>query len=294
MSIILDGMDQSKTFLPRFVQQAKQVSNMWKLKTHVTGAIVHGHGVYGYFDSCQWPHASNMTIHVLVNILYMYRDNLPDTLYLQMDNCGRENKNRFVFAFCALLVELKVFRKIKVSFLMVGHTHEDVDQMFSRYSTYLRRQDVFTMDCLTSSFENCYTPSPTAVVLDEMPDVCRWLHTSIQDMAYHSKPHVFKFTRDSNGKAKMVIKKWSTDTEWESCVGTAMGHVLKDHPTGSPLLMKLDYRDQDLERLDDSINSASKFMSAEARRWWDQWFAETEDSVYGESLSDVVSTPCIK
>ena len=35
------------------------------------------------------------------------------------------------------LVEEKVFDKIKLSFLMVGHTHEDVDQMFSRYSICL-------------------------------------------------------------------------------------------------------------------------------------------------------------
>lgn len=39
----------------------------------------------------------------------------------------------------AYLVEKGVFRKIKVSFLMVGHTqivghtHEDIDQVFSKY-----------------------------------------------------------------------------------------------------------------------------------------------------------------
>ena len=146
MSIILDGMDQSKTNIPHFQQKSKQTSGNSKLKTHVTGAIVHGQGAYGYFDICEWSHSSNMTIAILMNVLYMYKDSLPPVLYLQMDNCGRENKNRFVFAFCALLVELGVFRKIKVSFLMVGHTHEDVDQMFSRFSNYLRRTDVFTMD----------------------------------------------------------------------------------------------------------------------------------------------------
>ena len=39
---------------------------------------------------------------------------------------------RFVLGFMSLLVELKVFKKVKISFLMVGHTHEDVDQVFSR------------------------------------------------------------------------------------------------------------------------------------------------------------------
>jgi hypothetical protein len=40
---------------------------------------------------------------------------------------------------CALLVELKIVKKITVNFLPVGHTHEDVDQMFSRISEHLKR-----------------------------------------------------------------------------------------------------------------------------------------------------------
>ncbi|XP_076103616.1 uncharacterized protein LOC143072525 [Mytilus galloprovincialis] len=49
-------------------------------------------------------------------------------------------KQRFVFGFLSLLVELKVLKKIKVSFLMVGHTHEDIDQVFSRFSVWLNMQ----------------------------------------------------------------------------------------------------------------------------------------------------------
>ena len=275
MSIILDGMDQSKTNLPHFQQKSKQTSGNWKLKTHVTGAIVHGQGVYGYFDICEWSHSSNMTIAILMNILYMYKDSLPPVLYLQMDNCGRENKNRFVFAFCALLVELGVFRKIKVSFLMVGHTHEDVDQMFSRFSTYLRRTDAFAMDDLTSAFEKSYTPMPTAILLENVPDFCRWLHPQIDDMCFHSKPHVFKFTRDKFGKAVMVIKKWSTDIQWVSCTGSANGHLLTDIPTGTPLLVQPNYsRDNDLDLLHDGLKHAANFLTPEASHWWECWFKD--------------------
>lgn len=41
--------------------------------------------------------------------------------------------HRYLLGFMAYLVEKGVFRKIKVSFLMVGHTHEDIDQVFSKY-----------------------------------------------------------------------------------------------------------------------------------------------------------------
>ncbi|XP_071168335.1 uncharacterized protein [Mytilus edulis] len=132
MSMIIDGMDQSKTEIPHFLYMSSLTSGMWKLKTHLVGALVHGVGLYGFFDWYQYAHSSNLTIHVILNILLMTKDSLPDVLYLQMDNCARENKNRFVFGFLSLLVELKVLKKIKVSFLMVGHTHEDIDQFFSR------------------------------------------------------------------------------------------------------------------------------------------------------------------
>ena len=37
---------------------------------------------------------------------------LPTRLFIQMDNCGRENKNQYVLAFLFLLVELKVFDEV--------------------------------------------------------------------------------------------------------------------------------------------------------------------------------------
>ena len=40
------------------------------------------------------PHGSNITINALLIVLFELKDNLSDVLYLQMDNCWRENKNR--------------------------------------------------------------------------------------------------------------------------------------------------------------------------------------------------------
>ena len=37
---------------------------------------------------------------------------LPTCLFIQMDNCGRENKNQYVLAFLFLLVELEVFDEV--------------------------------------------------------------------------------------------------------------------------------------------------------------------------------------
>ena len=42
--------------------------------------------------------------------------------WFSLDNCWRENKNRYVLAFLASLVELKVFVEAGIDFLIKGHT----------------------------------------------------------------------------------------------------------------------------------------------------------------------------
>lgn len=121
MSIIIDGMDQKSTSLPGFLVTPKSLSSMWKLPTHITGVIVHGRGHHSFIDFKEVPHDSNLTINVLLQTLLKYRS-LPATLYLQLDNCGRENKNRYVLALCCLLVELEIFKKVSNTFSFITQT----------------------------------------------------------------------------------------------------------------------------------------------------------------------------
>ncbi|WAR32001.1 OGG1-like protein [Mya arenaria] len=160
LSIILDGMDQEKTRLPHLPTTPKSLSNAWKVQFNLMGAIAHGIGIYGFFDPFQWSHGGNYTISILFSIFGML-DSLPEVLYLQLDNCPGANKNRFVIGFLALLVQAGIFKKIKLSFLMVGHTHEDIDQLFSRFSTNVRDKMIMTLDSLMQCFERCYRPTPT-------------------------------------------------------------------------------------------------------------------------------------
>lgn len=116
---IVDGMDQSKTNLPNTKLIAKSTSSLWCLWTHVTGAILHTKAsyvklVYCFVDFVQYPHDSNLTLTVIVNVLVNFAktNQFPEVLYLQMDNTCRENKNRFVLTFCAALVHLQIFKKV--------------------------------------------------------------------------------------------------------------------------------------------------------------------------------------
>lgn len=110
--IAQDGMDQAKLLLPRLVVIAHAYANARKLRTHLTGVLNHGRQPKGYFDLFQYPHDANLTINILLLELQSMGEDLPDTLYLQMDNCWRENKNQFVLNFLALLVKLDIFVKV--------------------------------------------------------------------------------------------------------------------------------------------------------------------------------------
>ena len=46
LTIIIDGMDQSKTNVPQLTTTTKSSQNLWRLRTHLTGNLVHHHYYY--------------------------------------------------------------------------------------------------------------------------------------------------------------------------------------------------------------------------------------------------------
>ena len=63
-----------------------------------------------------------------------------------MDNCWRENKNRYVFAYLCFLIQQGIFKQIIVNFFTIGHTHSDPDQAFSRISVRLHTTNAITLN----------------------------------------------------------------------------------------------------------------------------------------------------
>ena len=78
---------------------------------------------------------------------------------------------RHVFGFLHYLVLKGVFDNIYVSFLPVGHTHEDIDQMFSRFAVYLKGNNVYDMDELFTALKTSFTPSPEFIHLTKMTTI---------------------------------------------------------------------------------------------------------------------------
>ena len=70
------------------------------------------------------------------------------TLYLQADNCYKENKNQYTLFYLALLIAWGWFDDVYMSFLPTGHTHEDIDRLFSYLRIILKRDEYNTLIAL--------------------------------------------------------------------------------------------------------------------------------------------------
>ena len=60
---------------------------------------------------------------------------------MQLDNV-KSNKCWTLFAGLSALISLGIVRKVKVSYCVVGHTHEDIDAIIGTVVTYLRNVDI--------------------------------------------------------------------------------------------------------------------------------------------------------
>ncbi|KAI8488689.1 Titin-like, partial [Branchiostoma belcheri] len=217
LSIIIDSMDQNKTSLPHFSTPTKNQTSLQQMKIHLTGVLAHGQRKsYVYAWTSKYRMDVNITTNVLIDVLTDIskekRGRLPSTLYLQLDNSAKENKNKFMIAFCTWLVKLQIFQKVKLGYLMAGHTHEDIDQMFSRFSVRLQRQDATTVTELFRCIEASYAPQPQCRLLQALWDYRTLMSTHITaDMSGHSRPHNFVM-RAVDNKVNLLAQLWPVPT----------------------------------------------------------------------------------
>ena len=87
------------------------------MKTHLCGVLVHGVGLYiDIWIDAHHKHDSNQVVTSIMHVLQDVRNRrgniLPLKLRIQADNCGRENKNQYMFALCVALVAFKYFAEV--------------------------------------------------------------------------------------------------------------------------------------------------------------------------------------
>ena len=134
----------------------------------------------------------NLTCSLLWHHLCQIRENpqrRSKHLQIQMDNCPGENKNRTVFAFCGMLVHKKIYESVTLSFLIPGHTHDDIDQMFSTWSQHYWRNNLYTLDHIPEFVNQAYTDPtkrPTTYNLSWLYDFKSWLE-NLHTLTHYSK-----------------------------------------------------------------------------------------------------------
>ena len=102
---------------------------------------------------------------------------------------------------------------MRVGFLVVGHTHKDIDQMFLCVARRLMKHDAVTLKELKKEIAQSYTPEIKVVEVDSMFDVKAWMEPVQEDISGHIYHHQFKIESDGEGRATLSYKKWSTFTE---------------------------------------------------------------------------------
>ena len=106
-----------------------------------------------------------------------------------------------LFVCLSLLVARGVFKTVHVGLLMVGHTHEDIDAMFSRFSERLQAEMTFTFPHLMEHLKKCESLAPAPFLMTQVLDFKSFVQGYLCDrqdnLVGHSKPLQFCFYMQS-------------------------------------------------------------------------------------------------
>ena len=261
--MLIDKMDQLKTICPSIWSQL--ATRMFKehdkrLVTGLIGSMWFGtravkHHVRTLFNDCE--HGAEMQCSAIVLNLHdvaMCEGHLPEALTIGADNTPKETKKQYAFWFFVwLLCALNdtPLRVINVVFLMVGHTHNKLDRLFSRISVALRGRDHFTVEGLLRQVRETLTY--TELHSGHVCQVWDWKGLAEGDMPgrkYRMKSlysaHAFKFSWDHG--VSMQWKQWCTNEEWSMPVQLLSASEAQEMKSWrpSPRHMKFNNAGQDI------------------------------------------------
>ena len=148
-----------------------------------------------------------------------------------------------------------------MSFLIVGHTHEDVDAGFSKISEKLRRNDAATLDDLMNLL-------PKPVMLEQMFDFKKWVDPHFSRLDYVSEPLHYKISNVAD--SVKVYCKGLHNQDWREMDYT----ILMEKPKGKPTTVKPDFSKFSFEKMIKQIHAIKHLFkdSEQTVNWWTQFF----------------------
>jgi hypothetical protein len=76
--------------------------------------------------------------HCLITLKALKKFISDKSLVFQMDNCVKDNNNCHFLTFLFFITARKMFEEVKLRFLVVDPTHEDIERKFGYFSKKLR------------------------------------------------------------------------------------------------------------------------------------------------------------
>ena len=216
LSCIVDGSTQRYHNCPMLDDHTvlSNVGDFAQIKQSLTCVHFHGRETFLFPRVPYHDKGSNWTIQcvssALENLAKSDPDKkLPKTLFLQLDNCSGDNKNKYVFGYFSSLVSNGTFNTVVLSFLVVGHTHEDVDQLFSTIGAHLQKYGSLTLSdfdkILVEALNGKLKDRVKVIRLRATGDYKTWVEGCI-DPAFqgHKVPCTFVFQADTSASGERV------------------------------------------------------------------------------------------
>jgi len=125
---------------------------------------------------------------------------MPRIMNFQFDNCG-ENKNKEMFAYASLMVELGYFDEFNLNFLIVGHTHCNLDQNFSVLATKIHDAEyvnspIAMRDLLGIAHKDLNERPTYNIKVDVVHDYKTFFEPFVnKSIKYYQVPHRFRIRR---------------------------------------------------------------------------------------------------
>lgn len=283
LSIILDGMATVR--IPWHMPMPKGSARVDRLKLHVHGLIDHSNKVRKLYGSLEhWSHGANYVATVLANYINELRsktnvEDWPKTLYLQVDNCWKENKNKTMFFFLGILIVRGWFENIYLYSLPTGHTHEDIDQLFSNWNTHYWKKGLQSPEEIDSFLVWSYpneTTRPTFKMMEMVYDMKSWFENFGISMKHHTAHRAFHFQKFKDN-VQFFYKPSSLNNQWFGLEGSSSDGIILFYqlPFHYEIPFQHNYQSLDLDIIDIIIKTPTitKYLDSIHLQWYLKLFS---------------------
>lgn len=225
---ILDSMDAQKHAWPRSrSMSSKEFSSFNRPRLASTTLLVHGHLVMVALSPSLITAGSSRTAELLccgLTKMAARIDFRSVWLNLQADNCSKEVKNVGTLRLLSMWTALHKIAGAELSFLSSGHSHEDIDALFSLLRAHLERNpELWTPEAFKTCLEGFFAcpqnrpnePTRCVEMLSRYKDWTNWLsyhfeHAKLKGIGGPGAPHCIRLERiGSTG-----VKRESLDTRF--------------------------------------------------------------------------------